>query len=276
MIAAPTIALHDGHTIPQLGLGVWQTPADATAAIVQNALELGYRQIDTASIYGNETGVGEGIRASGVPRERIFLTTKLWNDDQGYDRALKAFDQSVARLGVDYVDLYLIHWPAPKRNAYVDSWRALIRLKEEGRTRSIGVSNFNPDHIERLIAETGVRPVLNQVELHPRFQRRDLREAHARYDIATQAWSPLGRGSLLGEPLIREIARKHGKTPAQVIIRWHLDIGSAAIPKSANPARIAENFAVFDFALDRDDLARLQTLDDPGGRLGPDPLTAPF
>ena len=276
MTRTPIITFHDGHSIPQVGLGVWQTPNDIAAPTVKTALDAGYRHIDTAAIYGNEEGVGQGMRDSGVARGDIYLTTKLWNDEQGYDSTLKAFDASLERLGTDYVDLYLIHWPAPTRERYVDTWKAFVKLKEEGRARSIGVSNFNPDHIERLIAETGVVPVINQIELHPDFQRKDLQEAHRKLNIATQSWSPLGQGKLIAHPVIAKIAAKHGKTPAQAIIRWHIDSGLVVIPKSVTPSRIAENFDVFDFKLDAEDMADIDRLDDANGRIGPDPMTATF
>ena len=271
--AAPALALNDGRAMPQLGLGVWRTPPETTALAVRSALELGYRAIDTAAAYGNEAGVGEGVRASGVAREAVFVTTKLWNSDQGYDETLRAFDRSLERLGMDYVDLYMIHWPHPARGLYIDSWRALIRLKEEGRALSIGVSNFMIEHLRRIMAETGVAPVLNQIELHPAFQQTDLRAFQAGQGILTESWSPLGRGRLLSHPKIAHIAARHGKTPAQAIIRWHLDSGLAVIPKSARPERIAENFEVFDFRLDREDMSAIAELDDPAGRIGVDPLT---
>ncbi len=272
----PSISFHDGHSIPQVGLGVWRTPDDIAAPTVRTALAAGYRHIDTAAIYDNEAGVGEGIRSSGIARQDIFLTTKLWNDNQGYDRTLKAFDESLKRLGTDYVDLYLIHWPAPTKDLYVDTWRAFIRLKEEGRARSIGVSNFGADHLERIVAETGVKPVLNQIELHPNFQQHALRAAHETLGIATESWSPLGQGTLLTHAAIEKIAAKHGHTPAQVIIRWHIENGLIVIPKSVTPHRIEENFAVFDFKLDAEDLAAIAKLDTAGGRIGPDPMTATF
>lgn len=276
MSSYPTVTFHDGQSIPQLGLGVWQTPNDTAVTAVQAAIEAGYRHVDTAMIYDNEVGVGEGIRRSGIDRKEIFVTTKLWNSDQGFDSALKAGGQSLKRLGLDYVDLYLIHWPAPRRGLFVDSWRALIRLKEEGRARSIGVSNFPAELLERLIGETGVVPVLNQIELHPRFQQRALREFHAKHGMATESWSPLGQGKLLDDPAITAIAAKHKRTPAQVIIRWHLDSKLIVIPKSVTPSRIVENFQVFDFNLDADDLAAIGKLDSARGRIGPDPLTASF
>ena len=243
---------------------------------VQAALEAGYRHIDTAAAYENEEGVGKGIHASGVARDEIFLTTKVRNDDQGYDSTLKALDASLKRLGQDYVDLYLIHWPSPRRGLYVDTWRALIKAQEDGRVRSIGVSNFAAEHLDRIIDETGVTPVLNQIELHPRFQQKRLREVHAQRGIKTQSWSPLGQGQLLSDPVIARIAAKHGRTPAQTIIRWHIDNGLIVIPKSVTPGRIVENFNVFDFALDAEDIAAVAGLDDPSGRIGSDPMTATF
>ncbi|MFT8275752.1 aldo/keto reductase [Kerstersia gyiorum] len=276
MDSQPRIVLNDQNRIPQLGLGVWRTPDDQAGPAVEAALAAGYRHIDTAAVYENETGVGAGIRAAGLPRRQLFITTKLWNPDQGYDSTLKAFDASLARLGLDDIDLYLIHWPSPARGLYLESWRAMRRLHEEGRVRSIGVSNFAAEHLERLIQDSGVVPVLNQIELHPRFQQRTLRDFHARHGIATQSWSPLGQGTLLDDPVITAIGRKHGRTPAQVIIRWHLDNGLIAIPKSVTPSHIAENFNVFSFRLDADDRSAIAALDTPDGRIGPDPLTAEF
>jgi 2,5-diketo-D-gluconate reductase A len=272
----PQVALRDGNSIPQVGLGVFQTPPERTASVVRSALAAGYRHIDTAAIYVNEAGVGEGLRASELAREEVFITTKLWNVDHGFDAALKAFDHSVQRLGLDTLDLYLIHWPSPRRDLYVDTWRALARLQQDGRVRSIGVSNFNADQLQRIVGETGVTPVLNQVELHPHFQQRALLAAHAAMGIATEAWSPLGQGRALGDPVIAAIAARHRRTPAQIIIRWHLDSGHIAIPKSVNPRRIAENIDVFDFRLDPADLAAMAGLDSPDGRIGPDPTMANF
>jgi 2,5-diketo-D-gluconate reductase A len=272
----PHIRFHDGNSIPQVGLGVWQTPNEGAAPAVEAALKAGYRHIDTAAAYRNEQGVGLGIRNSGVARSDIFVTTKLWNEDQGFDQALKAFDHSLKELGTDHVDLYLIHWPSPRRNLYLDSWKAMVRLKEEGRARSIGVSNFNPEHLERIIGETGVVPVLNQVELHPDFQQTALRAVHAEHDIRTESWSPLGQGQLLAHPVIAGIASRRGKTPAQIIIRWHIENDLIVIPKSVTPSRIVENFQVFDFALDAADLEALNGLDSAAGRIGPNPETATF
>lgn len=276
MSKQPVFTLSDGLNIPQLGLGVFQTPPDLTAGVVKTALAAGYRHIDTAAVYVNESGVGEGLRQSELPREEVFITTKLWNADQGLDATRKAFDHSVKRLGVDYLDLYLIHWPSPRRDLYVESWRALSRLREEGRVRSIGVSNFNADQLKRIVDETGVVPVLNQIELHPRFQQRALIETHRALGIATESWSPLGQGKELNDPVIGAIAARLGRTPAQVIIRWHLDSGLIVIPKSVTPHRIAENFNVFDFTLSGADMAAIAALDSPDGRIGPDPATASF
>ncbi|PZO90951.1 MAG: oxidoreductase [Sphingomonas sanxanigenens] len=276
MTGQPLISLVDGSTIPQIGLGVWQTPDDVAVAVVSAAIEAGYRHVDTAAIYRNEQGVGEGLRASGVARDEIHVTTKLWNDDQGYDSALKACDESLGRLGIDKIDLYLIHWPSPHRGLYVDSWKALVRLKEEGRVGAIGVSNFAAEHLDRIIDATGVTPALNQIELHPDFQQRALRSLHDDLGIRTESWSPLGQGKLLADPVIARIAAKHGRTPAQTIIRWHIDQGLIVIPKSVTPSRIVENFDVFGFALDAEDLAAIDALDGAGNRIGPDPLTAAF
>jgi 2,5-diketo-D-gluconate reductase A len=271
----PKIEFNDGKTIPQVGLGVWQTPNAEAAPAVRKALEVGYRHIDTAAIYENEEGVGEGLRQSGVARGNIFLTTKLWNDRQSYDAALKAFDESLKRLGTDYVDLYLIHWPSPHRGTYVDAWKALVELKKQSRARSIGVSNFCEEHLTRIIGETGETPVLNQIELHPDFQQKAMRAVHEKLGIRTQSWSPLGQGKLLSNPDIAKVAQRLGKSPAQVIIRWHLDNGLIVIPKSVTPSRIAENFKVFDFTLDAQARAVLDALDGDN-RVGPDPLTAKF
>jgi diketogulonate reductase-like aldo/keto reductase len=268
----PAVTLRDGVEIPQLGFGVMLIPLPETTQTVLHALEAGYRHIDTASIYGNEDGVGEALRSCGLPRDEVFVTTKCFNDDHGRDRAHAALRSSLDRLSIDQVDLYLIHWPLPARDLFVETWQALIELQAEGLARSIGVSNFQANHLERLIEETGVAPTVNQVELHPRFQQADLRAAHDRLGIATAAWSPLAHGGVLDAPAIAEIAERHGKTAAHVVIRWHLQIGNIVIPKSATPTRIVENLDVFDFALTDDDLARLADMH-TGERIGPDPDT---
>ncbi|WP_308465714.1 aldo/keto reductase [Rathayibacter soli] len=260
-MASPLLTLNDGQPIPQLGFGVYKIPdADASSA-VRVALDAGYRHIDTAALYRNESGVGAGIAASGVPREEIFVTTKVWNDDQGYDRTLHAFDASLKRLGLENVDLYLIHWPAPKQDLFVETWRALEQLKADGRTRSIGVSNFQPHHLARLLEHAQTVPAINQIELHPWLQQRELRVVDRLHDILTEAWSPLARGRAIGDPTLEAIGARYGKTAAQVVIRWHLQLGNVVIPKSVTPARIRENFDVFDFTLDEDDLALIDALD---------------
>lgn len=276
MTDQPRIELSDGAAIPQLGLGVWQTPNDEAASVVGAALKTGYRHVDTAAAYQNEKGVGEGLLASGLARDEVFITTKVWNESQGYDNALRAIEGSLKRLQLDQIDLCLIHWPAPNRGLYLDTWRALIKAKELGQVRSIGVSNFEVEHLDRIIGETGVTPVLNQIELHPRFQQTALRTAHAERGIKTESWSPLGQGQLLSDPAIAALAAKHGRTAAQVIIRWHLDSGLIVIPKSVTPSRIAENFDVFGFKLDAEDMAVIAGLDQADGRIGPNPMTATF
>jgi 2,5-diketo-D-gluconate reductase A len=273
----PQRTLHDGSTIPQLGLGVWQIEDEHVEGVVETALRAGYRHIDTARVYRNERGVGRGLRASGVDREDVFITTKLWNSDQGYDEAIAGYERSLERLGLETVDLYLIHWPAPAQDRYVDSWRALCDLHRDGRVRSIGVSNFHAQHLERIIDETGVVPAVNQVELHPYFQQRELREVHDRLGIATEAWSPLGQGGeLLADPVLTRIADAHGCTSAQVAIAWQLAIDDVVIPKSANASRIEENFGSVGVQLTSEDLEAIAGLDRADGRIGPDPAHANF
>jgi 2,5-diketo-D-gluconate reductase A len=268
----PTLAMRGGEAVRQLGFGVFQVPPEVTEEAVALALEAGYRHIDTAAAYRNEAAVGLAVRASGLDRGDVFVTTKCWNDDQGREEARRAFDRSLERLEVDYVDLYLIHWPVPARDRYVDTWKTFIELRDEGLVRSIGVSNFQASHLRRLIEETGEAPAINQVELHPHFQQVGLRREHDELGILTEAWSPLAQGQVLGEPAIVEIAERHGRTPAQVVIRWHLQLGNVVIPKSVTPERIRQNLDVFDFQLSDAEIEAIDALDQ-GRRIGPDPET---
>ncbi len=272
-MANPTqIKLSDGNLMPQLGLGVWQASHDEVVPAVQKALEAGYRSVDTASIYKNEDGVGEALANAGVARDELFITTKLWNADQHDPRS--ALQASLKKLRLDYIDLYLIHWPVPVQDNYVDAWKGMIELQKEGLIKSIGVCNFNVEHLQRIIDETGVTPVINQIELHPLFQQRQLHSWNATHKIQTESWSPLAQGGegVFDQKLIRTLAEKYGKTPAQIVIRWHLDSGLVVIPKSVTPSRIVENFDVWDFRLDKDEIADIAKLDE-GKRLGPDPDT---
>lgn len=266
----PSITLNDGTTIPQLGLGVYKVADDEAERVVGVALDEGYRHLDTAEFYANETGVGRAMRASGVARDEVYLTTKVWNTAHGYDATLASFDESLAKLGTDYVDLYLIHWPAPKQDKYVETYRALERLRAEGRARSIGVSNFQVPHLQRLLDETDVVPVINQVEVHPWLQQREVRDFDTRHGIVTEAWSPLARGRILDNAALVRIAAKHGVTPAQVTIRWHLQQGLVVIPKSVTASRIRSNLDVFGFELDAGDLAAIAGIE-TGERTGSHP-----
>jgi 2,5-diketo-D-gluconate reductase A len=270
--SVPFVDLNDGNRIPQLGFGVFQVPPEETAEAVGHALRTGYRLIDTAAAYGNEEGVRDAVQASGLDRGEVFITTKLANVDQGRDRARRAFEQSFEKLGGEYIDLYLIHWPIPSKDLYLETWETLCSLRDEGHVRSIGVSNFKPAHLDRIIDATGVVPALNQIELHPRLQQPEMRRYDSEHGIATEAWAPLGRGKLLDDRVIAEIADRHDHTPAQVVLRWHLQVGNVVIPKSATPSRIEENFQVFDFELTDDEMRRLGELD-RGERTGPDPDT---
>lgn len=267
----PRLTFNDHAKAPQLGFGVFQIDNDIVSDAVATALDVGYRSIDTAAFYKNEKGVGEGMRRSGVPRSEVFLTTKLWNEDHGFDAALKAFEASLKKLGTDYLDLYLIHWPLPRRDRYVETWNALIQLQSDGRVKSIGVSNFQPDHLQRLLKETGVAPVVNQIELHPDFTQREVVAFNTRHNIVTEAWSPLGQGGdLLTQEKLVDLGARYDKSAAQVILRWHIQRGHMVIPKSEHAERIRENFAIFDFNLSDDELQAIDALD-AGNRLGPHP-----
>ncbi len=271
-ISVPALTLHDGVEIPQLGFGVFQVPPEDTQGVVELALEAGYRHVDTAAAYRNEKGVGAAVAASGLAREDLFITTKLWNSQQGYDSTLAAFDASVGRLGFDYVDLYLIHWPVPSEDRFLDTWRAFERIQGEGRIRTIGVSNFRIEDLQRLEREAEVQPTVNQIELHPSLQQDELRAWQVEHGIATEAWSPLAQGALLDEEAIVSIGERHGKTAAQAILRWHLQLGNIVIPKSVTPQRIRENLDVFDFELSDEEMATIAELE-AGERTGPDPST---
>ncbi|HYF25798.1 MAG TPA: aldo/keto reductase [Baekduia sp.] len=271
-MAVPTVTLNDGAALPRLGIGVFQVPPRDTAANVAAALELGYRHIDTARIYGNEREVGEGLRASGLPRDEVWITTKLWNDDQGRDTARGALEASLERLGLDRVDLYLIHWPVPRQDRYVETWEALVELQRDGLTRSIGVSNFQPDNLRRAIEATGVVPAVNQIELHPYLQQGTLVREHAEHGIVTESWSPLAQGAVLDDPVIARVAEAHGRTPAQVVVRWHLHKGFVTFPKSSSAERLRENLDALAFELTEDDLYAIDSLDQ-GRRVGFDPET---
>lgn len=273
MADVPTITLNDGNTIPQLGFGVWQVPNDEVIEPVVTAIKTGYRSIDTAQGYDNEDGVGKAIREAGVPREQLFITSKMRTKDHGYDEAQRSIDSTLKELGLDYLDMFLIHWPTPKLDRYSETWRGFIQAQKDGKVRSIGVSNFLPEYLERIINDHGVKPVVNQIELHPYYQQRDVREVHERLGINIECYSPLGSGAVLEDETIGEIAKKHGKEPAQVMIRWHLQQGFIVIPKSTHAERIRSNFDVFGFDLDQDDMDKIATLDRPDGKTGSDPAT---
>jgi len=272
MNEVPSIRLHDGVEIPQLGFGTFQVPPEDTQEIVEQALEVGYRHIDTAAAYQNEKGVGAAIAASDIPRDEIFVTTKLWNEHQGHDSALEAFEKSVGRLGTGHVDLYLIHWPVPSEDQFVETWKAFEKIHADGGARTIGVSNFRIDDLERLERESEMRPTVNQIELHPAHQQSELRAWQDEHGIVTEAWSPLAQGQSLEDEVVAEIAAAHGKTPAQAILRWHIQLGNVIFPKSATPERIRENFELFDFELSGEEMERMAGLDE-GERIGPDPAT---
>jgi 2,5-diketo-D-gluconate reductase A len=267
---SPTLTLNNGQQIPQLGLGVYKLETDIAEGLIHQAIEAGYRRIDTASFYGNEAEVGAGVRTSGLAREELFVTTKIWNEDQGYDRTLAAIDESLSRLNIDYIDMLLIHWPKPEQDLYLETWLAFEKALAAGKLRGIGVSNFQPHHLERLLAAGGTVPALNQVELHPGLQQVQVRAFNAKHGIATEAWSPLARGRFDENEQVLSIAQKHGKSPAQVIIRWHIELGNLVIPKTATVSRLTENISVFDFKLDSEDMNKIASLDS-GLRTGPNP-----
>jgi len=273
MSQVPNIRLNNGVSIPQFGFGVFQIEPDRTAEAVRTAFDAGYRHIDTAQGYGNEEGVGQAIRESGLAREDVFVTTKLNNPRHGYDEAIAALDESLEKLGLDHVDLYLIHWPRPQADLYVETWRAFEKIASDGKARSIGVSNFQVPHLERLAAETGTVPAVNQIELHPMLPQAQLRAYHREHGIATEAWSPIGKGGeLLRDERLVALGEKYGKSPAQIVLRWHIQLDDIVFPKSVTPSRIRDNIDVFDFEIDPDDMATIAELDS-GTRLGPDPDT---
>ncbi len=268
----PNVDLTGDVQIPQLGFGVFQIPPEETTEVTLQAFQAGYRHIDTAAAYQNEAQVGQGFRASGLDRDEVFITTKCFNTDHGYNQAKDAFKESLGRLDLEFIDLYLIHWPVPSQDKYVETWQAFIELQQEGLVRSIGVSNFQPAHLRRIVDETGVTPSVNQIELHPRFQQDGLRREHADRGIVTEAWSPLAQGAVLDDPTITAIAEAHGKSAGQVVLRWHVQLGNVVFPKSVTPERIDENFDIFDFHLTDAEMESIQALD-AGERIGPDPDT---
>lgn len=268
--SVPTLKLHDGHAIPQLGFGIWQVPAQTTAQHVRQVIDMGYRHIDGAYIYGNEVGMGEGVRSASVAREDLFVTSKVWNGDHGRDATRASVERSLASTGLDYLDLVLIHWPVPRQDRYVETWQTLIELRDAGLVRSIGVSNFNADHLERIIAETGVVPVLNQIEINPELQQPELRQKCRELGIVAQAWTPLGNARSFESAPIADAAKAHGKSPAQIILRWHVQLGHALLARSENATRQAENLSIFDFELTQEEMAQIATLD-CAERTGPDP-----
>lgn len=264
------LTLNNGNTIPQLGLGVYKVAQSAAVDLMREAIDVGYRRIDTAALYGNEQEVGQGIRESGIAREEVFVTTKIWNDRQGYNESLKAIDESLQRLDLGYVDMLLIHWPCPAQDLYIETWRAFEKVLDQGLVKNIGVSNFQPQHLERLIENSNVKPTINQVELHPFFQQADVRTANAKHQVLTEAWAPLARSNNNDNEILNAIANEVGKSVAQVIIRWHLQLGNLVIPKTTHSDRLRENFNVFDFQLNESQMTRIASLEN-GQRLGPNP-----
>lgn len=273
---SPKITLNDGHSIPQLGFGLWQVSEPETIACVAEAFKAGYRSIDSAQVYQNEAALGVAIKNSALKPEEMFITTKIWNDQQGFDQTLRSFDISMQKLGLEKLDMLLIHWPSAHRGLYKDTWKALVQLKKDKRVSTIGVSNFAEEHLQAIIDDSGVVPAVNQIELHPRFQQKALQKFHEQHGIKTECWSPLGQGHVIKDEAIAKIATKHKKSPAQIIIRWHIQNGFIVIPKSVTPSRIRENFDVFNFTLDADDLKHIDKMDSKDGRIGPDPVTAQF
>lgn len=270
MTSAPTLTMNDGNPIPQIGFGIWQVPQDEAAAAVASAIGQGYRLIDGAYIYGNEVGLGEGLRRSGLPRDEVFVTTKVWNADHGRDRTREAVARSLSNIGVEQLDLVLIHWPVPSQDLYVETWQTLVELRDAGQIRSIGVSNFNADHLERIIAATGVVPAVNQIEVNPELQQPEMRATNAAHGILTQSWTPLGKGRSFEKDPITAAAARTGKSAAQVVLRWNLQLGNLVIARSVKPARQLENLDILDFELSDDEMAAIATLD-MGMRSGPDP-----
>jgi len=265
----PVITLNNGQKLPQLGLGVYKVGQDIGVELVKAAIEVGYRRFDTAALYDNEFEIGAGMKKSGVDREDLFVTTKIWNDRHGFENATEAIDESLGRLNVGYIDMLLIHWPCPQQNLIEETWRAFEKALEGGKIRGIGVSNFNANHLDKLLGSSSVMPAINQIELHPALQQSALREYNVAHSIATEAWSPLGRGRFNSNEVLNGIAAKHGKSLSQVIIRWHIELGNLVIPKTSNPERLKENIDVFDFALDHEDLAAIESLN-TNERTGPD------
>jgi 2,5-diketo-D-gluconate reductase A len=272
MTQVPNLRLNNGVEIPQFGFGVFQVDPDQTAQTVRQAFEAGYRHIDTAQMYRNEEGVGDAIADSGLSRSEVFITTKLNNQNHGFDSAIATLEESLKKLRLEYVDLFLIHWPLPHLDRYVQTWKGFEKLLADGKARSIGVSNFQPAHLDRLAKETDTVPAVNQIELHPLLTQTELRKYHAEHGIATEAWAPIAKGSILGDPTLTGLAEKYGRTPAQVVLRWQVQVGNIVFPKSVNPARMRENINVFDFELTADDLAAVEALN-TGQRTGPDPDT---
>ncbi|MEY4398021.1 MAG: hypothetical protein RLZ53_597 [Actinomycetota bacterium] len=264
------LQMNNGNTIPQLGLGVYKVGQDEAVKLMCDAIEVGYRRIDTAALYGNETEVGQGVRASGIDRSEVFVTTKIWNDRQGYDESIRAINESLSRLDLEYIDLLLVHWPAPAKDLYLDTWKAFEKVYDQGLVKNIGVSNFQPNHLDRLVANASIKPVVNQVELHPFFQQSEVRAANKRHGVLTEAWSPLARAGHNNNEVLVRISETIGKSVTQVILRWHLQMGNLVIPKTTHKARLIENFSVFDFELTETEMISIASLDS-GMRLGPNP-----